>query len=59
MIVGCFAVFDPQVIFYGLSDFFCAAGHAGCCTAQLNEVLSDMCTVEHGVEGGNFVHLHR
>jgi len=52
---GGLAVLDAQVVLDGSFDILGAADHAGCGAAELDEVLSYLGAVEHGVETGDFV----
>jgi len=40
----------------GLFDILTSANHTGCGSTQLNKVFADLLTVEHGVEGCDFVY---
>ena len=54
-ILGGLARFNSQMRFNGALNVFGSANHAGCGAAELNKVLSHLCSIEHGVEGGDFV----
>lgn len=49
------AFLDVKVVLDGLLDLFRATDHARRGAAQLDEVLSDLRAVEHGVERSNFI----
>ena len=54
-ILGGLARFNSQMRFNGALNVFGSANHAGCGAAELNKILSHLCSIEHGVEGGDFV----
>jgi len=45
-------------IFDGLNNVLCSSEEAGSSSADLQVVLAHSGSVEHGVEGGDLIHLH-
>lgn len=58
-VLRCAPILDVQMVHDGLFDVLGPANHAWGRAAQLNEVLSSLLAVEHGVECRNLVHADR